>query len=185
MRLFVGLAISQELRESLASLIQGLRQADSSPRWVNPANLHVTLKFIGEVPQEKLAPITEALTAVHITEPLELQLRGLGFFPNARRPAVAWVGMEPAEPLARLACEIDRSLAAVGIQREERPFVPHLTIARFKHTRVSPTLAEQIEKQKTRILGSLAVTEFHLIESKLKSSGAEYTTLRSFPFANR
>ncbi len=185
MRLFVALAISQELRESLASLIQTLRQADSAPRWVNPANLHLTLKFIGEVPTERLTPITEALVAVRGGQRLVLQLRGLGFFPNARRPTVAWGGLEPAEPLAQLAEKIDRKLAAVGVQREDRPFVPHLTVGRFKQTRVSRALAEQIEKQQNRTWGSVSANEFHLIESKLKSSGAEYTTLHSFPFMDR
>jgi 2'-5' RNA ligase len=184
MRLFVALATSEELRERLAALIETLRKADAAPRWVNPRNLHITLKFIGEVPQEKLAAINEALAAVRVSRRLSLQFRGLGFFPHARRPAVVWVGIESSEHLALLAAEIDRTLAPLGIPREERPFLPHLTIARFKQTRVSPALATEIDKRQNFTFGEVAAGEFHLMESKLKSGGAEYTTLRSFPFTN-
>lgn len=183
MRLFVALAISEPLRGKLDALIQALRAADPAPRWVNSRNLHITLKFIGEAPSEKLPQICEALKTVRLACQLSLELRGLAFFPGARRPAVLWLGLEPAEPLVRLAGEIDRALAMAGIPREERPFVAHLTIARFKQPRVSPALAAQIEKQQSRVFGSVATSELHLMESRLQPGGAEYTTLRSFAFS--
>ena len=183
MRLFVALAISEELRETFASLIQVLRHADAAPRWVNTRNLHLTLKFIGEVSSEKLAAICEALAAVHYTQGVSLKFRGLGFFPDARRPSIAWIGIEQCEYLTRLAAEIDNVLAPLGVLREERAFVPHLTLARFKQTRISPALAAEIEKRRDFVFGNVYANEFHLMESKLKPGGAEYTTLRSFPLA--
>lgn len=182
MRLFVALAISGESRQSIAALIQRLRETDAAPRWINPHNAHITLKFIGEVRTEKLKQIGDALATVRLAEPVTLQIRGLGFFPNARRPAVAWIGLEPPEPLVRLAGHVDRALSTVQIPPEERPFVPHLTVARFKQARVSPALAARFEKEHDQRFGSVFAKEFHLMESKLKSSGAEYTTLRSFDF---
>ncbi len=183
MRLFVALAIPRQVRENLASLIRELRGVDANPKWINPDNLHVTLKFIGEVAPEKEMEIGDALAAVHAQQQVIAEFRDVGFFPDTRRPSVAWVGIESPPVLSLLAAEVNRALVPLGIPREEKPFIPHLTIARFKETRLSPVLRAEIEKWKSRKFGTLAASEFHLIESKLKSAGAEYTTLRSFRFA--
>jgi 2'-5' RNA ligase len=183
MRLFAALAIPTEVRENLASLIRELRRVDANPKWINPDNLHVTLKFIGEVAPEKVMEIGDALAAVHAQQQVVAEFRDVGFFPDARRPSVAWVGIESPPILSLLAAEVNRALVPLGIPREEKPFIPHLTIARFKETRLSPVLRAEIEKRKSREFGTLAATEFHLIESKRKSARAEYTTLRSFRFA--
>jgi len=183
MRLFVALEISTNVRKCLASLIRELREVDPNPKWINPDNLHVTLKFIGEVAPEKVAEIGDVLAAVRTPQQVIAEFRGMGFFPDARRPSVAWVGIESPPILSFLATEVNRVLAPLGIPREEKPFVPHLTIARFKETRLSSLLRVEIEKRKSREFGMLATGEFHLIESKRKSTGAEYTTLRSFRFA--
>ena len=183
MRLFVALAISTEVRENLASLIRDLHTADSHPKWVNPDNLHVTLKFIGEVAPERVIEISDALAVVRTQQQVIAEFLGIGFFPDARRPSVVWVGIQPSDILSTLAAEVNRALAIVAVPREEKAFLPHLTIARFKETRLSAGLRDEIEKRKSREFGTLVANEFHLIESKLKSSGAEYTTLRSFRFA--
>jgi 2'-5' RNA ligase len=183
MRLFVALAISTEARLSLAALIRELSSADSHLKWVNPGNLHVTLKFIGEVAPERVAEVGDALAVVRMPQQVIAEFRGIGFFPDAGRPSVAWVGIEPAEILAALAVKVNQALAVAGIPGEEKAFVPHLTIARFKETRLSKELGAEIEERKSREFGALVAGEFHLIESKRKSFGAEYTTLRSFRFA--
>jgi len=183
MRLFVALAIPTEVREKIAALIRELRGADTNPKWINPDNLHVTLKFIGEVTPEKAVEIGDALATVQTQQSVVVEFREIGFFPDARRPSVAWVGIHSAQVLSDLAGEVNRALVPLGISREEKPFVPHLTIARFKETGLSPHLRTEIEKQRSREFGALATGEFHLIESKRKAAGAEYTTLRSFRFA--
>jgi RNA 2',3'-cyclic 3'-phosphodiesterase len=183
MRLFVALAISAGVRESLASVIRELRGVDANPKWINPDNLHVTLKFIGEVAPEKVVEIGDALAAVPAQQQVVAEFSDIGFFPDARRPSVAWVGIESSPILPFLAAEVNRALVPRGIPREEKPFLPHLTIARFKETRLSPVLRAEIEKRQSRKFGTLAAGEFHLMESKLKRAGAEYTTLRSFRFA--
>ena len=183
MRLFAALAISTDVRKSLESLIRELREADPNPKWVNPDNLHVTLKFIGEVVPEKVMEIGDALASVRVQQQVIAEFRGIGFFPDPRRASVAWVGIQPADVLSALAVEVNRVLVLAGIPREEKPFVPHLTIARFKEARLSTVLRAEIEKRKSREFGTLATSEFHLIESKHKSAGAEYTTLRSFRLA--
>ena len=183
MRLFVALAVPTEVREKIASLIRELRVVDANPKWINPDNLHVTLKFIGEVPPEKAVEIGDVLATIRTRQLVVVEFGDVGFFPDVQRPSVAWVGIQPPQFLSSLAAEVNYVLAPLGFPREEKAFVPHLTIARFKETRLSPALHAEIEKQKSRKFGTLATGEFHLIESKRKSAGAEYTTLRSFRFA--
>jgi RNA 2',3'-cyclic 3'-phosphodiesterase len=183
MRLFLALAIPTDVREKIAALIRELRGVDANPKWINPDNLHATLKFIGEVAPEKAVQIGDALATVQTRQPVVVEFRDIGFFPDARRPKTAWVGIQPPQMLSSLAAEANRVLAPLGIHREEKPFVPHLTIARFKETFLSPALRAEIEDPKSRNFGTLTTGEFHLIESKRKSAGAEYTTLRSFRFA--
>jgi 2'-5' RNA ligase len=181
-RLFVALEIPAEVRESLADLPRSFRAVSSRPRWVRPENLHVTLKFIGEWPLEKLDVLRGALAAVHLNEPVKLDFRGLGFFPNEKCPRVFWAGIEASSNLVTLADEIDHATEKLGIPREQRLFSPHLTLARFEPPGLPEKLRASIQENATRDFGSLHTNQFRLIESKLKSSGAEYTTLQTFPF---
>jgi RNA 2',3'-cyclic 3'-phosphodiesterase len=183
MRLFVALEIPRAVRDNLATLIKDLRTADPKARWVRTENIHVTLKFIGEAPPEKVQDIRSALSGVYSEREVELNFRGLGFFPNAKRPSVLWAGTDASPNLQSLAGDIDGSLEKLGFPREQRPFVPHLTIARFQPPRIHEQLQSAIAQKSSREFGSLRTREFHLIESKLKPSGAEYTTIETFRFA--
>jgi RNA 2',3'-cyclic 3'-phosphodiesterase len=183
MRLFVALEIPRAVRDNLATLIKDLRTADPKARWVRPENIHVTLKFIGEASPEKVQFIRGALSGVHSELEVELSFRGLGFFPNVKRPRVLWAGINASPNLQSLAGDIDGSLEKLGFPREQRPFVPHLTIARFQPPRIHEKLQSAIAQSSGREFGPLRTREFHLIESKLKPSGAEYTTIESFRFA--
>src|SRR6185437_12270328 len=100
-------------------------------RWIRPENLHVTLKFIGHVDAGKLDAIRAALSEIHADGPVEMRFRGLGFFPNGKRPRVFWAGTEASPNLAPLAAEIEAGLEKAGIAAETREFAPHLTLARF------------------------------------------------------
>ena len=188
MRLFVALEISSAVRGNLAVLLQESARAGAAVfakrvRWVRPENLHVTLKFIGEAAPEKLEAIRAALSAIHSSQPVEMRFRGLGFFPDEKRPRVLWAGIEASPNLAAIAGDVDQHLEKAGFPRESRPFTPHLTLARFEPPGIARELHAAVQKNAAREFGLLRTGEFHLIESKLKPSGAEYTTLRSFPFA--
>ena len=188
MRLFVALEIPTEVRDSFAALVKELRQADSSfsknrARWVHHENLHVTLKFIGHVDSGKLDAIRAALAEVGSGSPVELRFRGLGFFPNGKRPKVLWVGIEASANLAPLASEIDARLHKLGILVETREFAPHLTLARFDPPGISEGLSAIVQENVAREFGAVRSGEFHLFESKTKPTGAEYTRLASFPLA--
>jgi RNA 2',3'-cyclic 3'-phosphodiesterase len=180
-RLFVALHISQDIRGAITNLVCELKSLDASWKWTRTENLHVTLRFLGEVSPDKLQTVKETLRGVPAEFPFPLGFASLGFFPNKRRPRVLWVGLDAQPALAKLAHAIEESLAAVGIPREEREFNPHLTLARGKDGIISPKLNEQIARHEKSSFGEMTATSFHLIESKLKSTGAEYTTLESFP----
>jgi 2'-5' RNA ligase len=181
-RLFVALEIPSSVRDHLAALIRDLRAIAPQPKWVRAENLHVTLKFIGEASPAKLEVIRAALPAVRSGQHVELRFRGLGFFPGEKRPRVFWAGLDASPNLAVVAGDIDQCLEKVGIAREQRAFAPHLTLARFDPPGTAEKLRAAIQKSATRNFGTLRTREFHLIESKLKPTGAEYTTLQSFPF---
>jgi RNA 2',3'-cyclic 3'-phosphodiesterase len=190
-RLFVALEIPAAVRDNLAAFIKDTqsdtrersdRSAEKRVRWVRPENLHVTLKFIGEVAEARLNGIRAALSAVQAGVPLELRVHGLGFFPNESRPTVLWTGLDAPTNLLRLAGDIDRALATQDIAKEKRAFVPHLTLARFAQPILHEELRAAIQKNSAREFGSFQAREFHLIESKLKPSGAEYTRLQTFRF---
>ncbi len=183
MRLFVALEIPSAVRENLAGLLKSLSAVSPQTRWVRPENLHVTLKFIGEMPEAKLASIRTALVGVRSDQPVALDFRGLGFFPNEKHPRVFWAGIEASRNLKTLAADIDGVAEKFGIPREQRPFSPHLTLARFEPPGLLEKLRVAIQENAARDFGSFRTSQFHLIESKLKPSGAEYTTVESFPFA--
>ena len=183
MRLFVALELPSAVRENLAALLKALRAVSPQTRWVRPENLHLTLKFIGEVPETEFAVIRNALAAARSDQPVALEFRGLGFFPNEKRPRVFWAGIEASPNLKTLAAEIDRAMEKLGIPCEQRPFSPHLTLARFEPPELPEKLRSAIQENAAREFGSFRTNQYLLIGSKLKPSGAEYTTLESFPFA--
>lgn len=183
-RLFIAIELTREVRNALVAFLQQIRGIAPQAKWVRGENLHVTLKFLGQTDATKLGSIQAALAAVCNTNPVTLEFRGLGFFPNERRPRVFWVAMEASANLAGLAQTIDQSTHKLGFPLESRPFTPHLTLARFEPPGLPAPLANAVNQNATRSFGSLTAREFHLIESKLKPSGAEYTTVQTFPFVS-
>src|SRR5262249_17399400 len=152
-RLFVALEIPPDVRERLSSLVQDLRALAPKLKWVRVENLHLTLKFIGEADAAKLAGIRSVLAQVHSAAAIEVQFRGLGFFPNEKRPRVFWVGVEAPPELIRLAFDTDTALATLSYPREDRAFAPHLTLARLEGARLAETLREAIVKHATQEFG--------------------------------
>ena len=183
MRLFVALDLPDEVRSALSELITKLKPLSRGARWVPPESLHVTLKFIGWIGDDKLQPTQEILASIRSSQPVELNFRGSGFFPNERRPRVFWCGLEASPNLAEIAAALDAALVPLGIKAETRPYTPHLTLARFKSSEGVAALVKAAGSLKMRDFGGTTATNFHLYESLLKSSGAQYNRLASFPFA--
>jgi len=184
MRLFVALDISDEIRDRLSALLLELKQHAPAVKWVKPESLHLTLKFIGEQPEQRLDAVSEALAGVPGFPPLDLRFRGVGCFPNERRPRVYWVGVEAPPELARLAEAVDRALEPLRIQREQRAFSPHLTLGRAREGERIAALPPAFREHARDEFGRVTAREFHLYESRLSPAGAEYRRLRSFPLEN-
>lgn len=182
MRLFVALDLADPIREALREPMAKLKPLSKSARWLQPEAMHVTLKFIGHVDAGKLDTIRAALATVRSNAPVEMQVRGVGFFPDERRPRVIWCGIKASANLEPLAAEIERALEPLGIAREERGFVPHLTLARLKDLHGIDKLMRAAEDLKSRDFGSARETQFHLFESITKPSGAEHKKIESYAF---
>jgi len=182
-RLFVALDFPESIRGTIRELVVCLKPLADQARWTRVEGMHVTLKFIGHVEQEQCERIVAALASIHLHDPVDLRFRGVGFFPSGRRPRVFWCGIEASPNLAELVAEIERALLPLGIPAEKREFVPHLTLARFDSPRGLGKLVEKSEEVKFLDLGATRQGQFHLLKSVLKRSGAEYTKLNSFAFA--
>ena len=186
MRLFVALEIPEAVRENLAKIREHFSSIAPELRWTPPQNLHVTLKFIGSIPEEKLQPIIEALRHVRVDKSVQLNFNGMG----GTGAGVYWVAIEPSPALEKLAADIDHCLLPLGISGENREFHPHVTIARFKDRKILKKIDELVHKDTTHgpgrmkcDFGSVSASEFHLIESTTLPSGPIYSKVQSFPFA--
>src|SRR5580704_16554134 len=121
MRLFVALEIPDDVRAALREFVQPLRAKWPRVRWSRPEGQHVTLKFLGEVGEERLEAIVSVLAPLRSSGPVTMNFRGIGFFPQSRRPRVLWAGVEGSENLQPLAAEVEGALVAVGFAAEQRP----------------------------------------------------------------
>jgi len=183
MRLFVAIEIPQDIRTAYTSLLKELRGVAPQAKWARAENLHVTLKFLGNTDPAILGSLQSVLSVMRSEQTVRLEFCGLGFFPNEKRPRVFWAGMEASPNLKTLAADIDQAAHRLGFPLEDRPFMPHLTLARFEPPGILPKLREATHAHGAQSFGSLTTSEFHLIESQLKPTGAEYTTVQTVRFA--
>ncbi|MCH6553455.1 MAG: RNA 2',3'-cyclic phosphodiesterase [Acidobacteria bacterium] len=189
MRLFVALDLTDAVRAAIAELLAGLKPTTGAVRWVQPDVLHLTVKFIGHLGEEKLPALREALARVGTSEPVELEFHGVGFFPNPRSPRVFWVGVRSNDALFDLAGQIEAALEPLGIARERRAYAPHLTLGRFKSGPGKKTDAHGLRRLQEKIaalpsvdFGHVRCEEFFLYQSKLSPGGAKYSKLERFGF---
>jgi len=180
MRLFTALDLDAGVAANLERLIEQLRPT-ARIQWSPPANLHITTKFIGEWPDERLGELKSALAAVPKRGPIAVRIHQLGFFPNPHAPRVFWCGIEAAG-LAELAGETDRATAALGVAKENRAFSPHLTLARIKDRVNLQPLREAIARLPDFEFGGFTAERFYLYRSQLRPGGSVYTKLAEFPF---
>jgi len=186
-RAFIAIPLPDSLLERLAALQRKLeRQVPArSVRWVRAGGIHLTLKFLGDTPTEKLPDIEQALAAVARHVPTcSFTVGELGCFPDPRRPRVVWVGVqEPTGRLAALQGAIEEVVTPFGYPPERRGFTPHLTLGRV-HRKASRSdaaqMGEAVANATVGVLAEVSVAHFALIRSVLKPTGAEYTELAKF-----
>ena len=183
-RTFIAIELDDALRRALGN-VQAQLQRDRAARlvrWVQPASIHITLKFLGDVNADRLPALERAMAdACAGTPPFSLALAGLGAFPNTRRPNVIWVGANgQVDVAAQLAQKIDAACVALGFAPEERPFAPHLTLGRVKRDASIPErqlIGAMIDATKVETLGELKIDHVSVMKSELRPSGSVYTCL--------
>jgi RNA 2',3'-cyclic 3'-phosphodiesterase len=195
MRIFIGIDLDPEVRTRIERFIEGVERFAPDARWARPESLHITLKFIGEQPPERVEAITERLRRVE-SSAFEIRAGGYGFFPTAKAPRVFWIGIHAGPQLAKLAESIDTTVAEVGIPPEERPYSPHLTLARAGAGRRSgspkwrkgdgPNATFAVLEKRLAAMGELdfgkmTAREFILYHSQLSPKGSKYSKLQRFP----
>jgi 2'-5' RNA ligase len=185
-RSFIAIELPQEIIETVASLQDRLRKYGLNIRWMRPKNMHLTLKFLGNISEEDIAPITSILkTAVDTGEPFHLKGQGLGIFPGISRPRVVWLGVAgEVETLKQYQLRIEESVEKVGFQKENRPFRAHLTLGRIKENLDKRILLELIEQCGNFESDSFTVSSIILFRSDLQPNGPIYTKLAEAPLGS-
>ena len=179
MRLFAAIEIPDDLKEALRSFV-GRLQPTAKIGWSPVDNLHVTTKFIGEWPEPRLDQMKRTLASVPVNGAIEVTVKGLGWFPNPRRPRVFWAGVEGGEALRTLARATEQAVAQLGVPIEQRAYSPHLTLARIREAVPLDHLHQTIESFPAGCgfnFGSFSATQFFLY----LSAGGKYTQLAGFP----
>lgn len=188
MRLFIAISLDPATQSSLAAFYGTLKpKTGNSVRWVKPANIHLTLKFLGEVDQSryqkvhsKVEEITQQFT------PFDLSVNGCGVFPGWRQPRVVWAGVQAPQQLAQLASALESGMQALDFPAEERPFSPHLTLGRVNDWMTPPQkdmLQMEMEAAKGRVFGTIHADHLTIYRSELRPEGPVYSELARSTFS--
>lgn len=178
-RSFIAILLAPEIQEKLGELRRRLRSADLQVKWVAPENIHLTMKFLGDVRTDRLEEIAAALQSVAAgCRPFEISVAGTGVFPDKRRPRIIWAGVrEGEEELLRLARLIEDACVQAGCRKEERGFIAHLTVARVKEMRYPQEFFAKAQKCEEQEFGRMAVRKISLMKSTLTPKGPIYDTI--------
>lgn len=185
MRTFIAIEIEEPLRKEFSFLQNELRKSQADVKWVEPKNMHLTLKFLGETKEEKVEKIKEVLKKLtQELRPFEITFCNLGAFPNLSSPRVIWIGIDKGkEELTKLARGIEEHLEELGFPKEKRPYSGHLTLGRIRSMRNKENLKKIIEeKMGFQAENELYVNRIVFFRSELKPSGPIYTKLAEFFF---
>jgi RNA 2',3'-cyclic 3'-phosphodiesterase len=186
-RTFIALEMNEAQQRHLAEVIRRMSAQLPSVRWVNPAGIHLTLAFLGEMTDEQLGGVMHAVErAARQSKAFSYRLSRLGFFGSPRQPRVIWMGIdEPTGALAHLHRVLNRELDRRGFEVDKRPFSPHLTLARVR----DPLSADELQKLQTILTGkqegfvatdAYMVEHLYVMKSELARDGAHYTCMQSY-----
>ena len=187
MRTFIAADLTQDILQKINKIMQYF-EAQAPPgaiKWVDTHNLHLTIKFLGDIKEEILPSVKDL---IHETlegfSPFSISVETLGMFPNQNRPRVIWLGIHGGEPLRKIHYALEGALTKAGVKREDRDFHPHLTLGRVRR-HVSRDQINEIGKTfsqfKVDSLGTVKISEIHLYQSELTRQGPIYTSLYTVP----
>lgn len=184
-RTFVAILLDDSLRKSITEIIGKLSTSKAKVKWVEPENVHVTLKFLGDVEEERLPEVYAACErAAAGVGPINLEMRSIDCFPNRKNPRIVWLGVERgAEAVKRLQGRVESELAQIGFSADDKQFRAHLTIGRVKGKERLSMLGRLLDKEKNVLIGSMRAEKVSVMKSKLLPSGPEYTELKAIPLS--
>jgi 2'-5' RNA ligase len=178
-RLFVAWPLDDAIRREIGRIASPLRTQLPAASWSRPESIHLTFAFLGEMADDRVASLARALDGCADGAGIEVRAGAVGFFPGERRPRVAWIGIEPSEPVEALAVRVRGALLAVGAHVDAKPFRPHLTLARIK----APWRAADVGALRDAFRGWTSpparLDQIVLYESRLSSAGAVHSPLHS------
>jgi RNA 2',3'-cyclic 3'-phosphodiesterase len=179
-RAFIAVDLDDPVIEKICSVVEILKSRITEIRWLRKENLHLTLKFLGNIAESQVEPIATALRhPLGLFSPCNISAKGLGVFPDFRRPKILWVGLT-GDQLVQLTAEIESALMPLGFTPENRAFTPHLTIGRWREgNRPAKNLRQKIGSLNDFEFGACAVRQIVLFQSVLKPEGASYSELRT------
>ncbi len=181
MRLFTALDLPDDILPRLERLLTALRP-EAAIKWSPLDNLHITTKFIGEWPEDRLPELDAILNTLRQREPVNIELRDLGWFPTGHSPRVLWAGVHGGDALTNLAAQTDNALATLGIVKEIHPFSAHLTLARIKNPVPLQRLRAKVLEFQSTSIGEFQASNFYLYRSDPGSNSSIYRKLRTYPF---
>lgn len=183
MRTFIAIDVSDQIREALGRVEAHLKYAGADVKWVKPENIHLTLKFLGEIDEKKAGAVKSALDSIACsTRSFELTIKDIGAFPKIDHPRVIWVGLDKgAAETVTIAAKVDEAMGRLGFAKEERPFSPHLTIGRVRSPLNKAKLADKISSAASAVTLSgivpYRVSSLVLFRSTLTPQGSVYSKL--------
>jgi 2'-5' RNA ligase len=175
MRLFTAIDMPRDVQSQLSALLDRLRPA-AKLSWSTVEKLHITTKFIGEWPEERLDEMKRALGKVSAAGAIRIAVRGLGWFPNPRNPRVFWAGVEGGEELKSLARATEQAVHAIGVPLEDREYTPHLTLARIRERGRLDDLVKTVTSLESTDFGAFEARAFYLYLSR----AGQYSKLGEF-----
>jgi 2'-5' RNA ligase len=177
-RAFLSIEIeNQTLLSRVRTIQQRLDQTAAKMKIIKSENIHFTLRFFGDTPLSRLDQIKTRLDEIKFN-PFEIEVAGVGSFPNKRRPRIIWIGVTQNAPkVLKLKDEIDSSLIDIGYQPEKRKYTPHATIARVRHVKDSRRIADNLENLANEVIGKMNITKVIMMKSTLTPSGPIYESL--------
>lgn len=188
MRIFIGIKMDDAVHDKIEKFLKPFKKMSTPVRWTKTANIHITLKFIGEVPDNQYHEIETRLCDQDFYQvtggPLELKLVGCGTFGKKDNPNIFWIGMDENLALKELYQNIEDTIAPLGIARETRPFKPHLTVGRNKKNFNFKSFYKMIDEKENQTVALFTASSFQIFNSELRPEGPIYTILKEIPLTH-
>jgi RNA 2',3'-cyclic 3'-phosphodiesterase len=183
MRAFIAIELPENIKNDLTKIQDKLKISLPKINWVKPANLHLSLKFLGEISSSQLEPIVQVMTEIiKTTPPFEIKLETLSVFPNYRAARIIWIGInQPPPELKQLADQLETKLLKIGLPEEKRPFQAHITLGRIKNPLIPEDLEKGLDKIRNDCL-EFKIRGITLFQSLLGPGGPTYSILKEAAF---